>query len=187
MKIYIASGFFTPEQIRIRDLMVSHVHSLDPSNEVFRPDLTEASQSYSGSPGMELGKKIYDENIFHIENCEVLVFPKGTDDLGTLFEVGVALQLGKTIWRFDPDEMMVRRVVWDKPMYNLTSQSLIQVEDLSSAVFLGYHYKSEFKKYYVLGRGMSDNLMLRMMATRVDYNPHTKKFEVKNFDISEAA
>lgn len=187
MKYYCASPFFNDEQIRIRDDMVSKINEEDQSAEIFRPDLTESSRAYDKSPGLELGKKIYDDNVEHIDSSEVLVFPKGTNDVGTLFEVGIAMKLGKKMMRYDQVSDLIENVEFLPDMKSFGKDTLVAVEDVSSAVLLGYNYDTKYHVYYVLGLDVSDNLMLRFMATRVEFDSKTKKFVVHEYDIKEAA
>jgi hypothetical protein len=164
--------------------------------EVFRPDLTESSKSYDKSPGIELGQQIYDDNVNHIVDSNRLVFPMGTNDVGTLFEVGVALNLRKEIWGYtdaDDDLHLLSDPAnqispgEDLGLFKFQKETLIQVESLNSAVLLGYNYDCKHNMYYVLGLDVNDNLMLRFMATRVKFNSERKKFQFWNYDIKDAA
>jgi nucleoside 2-deoxyribosyltransferase len=186
--VYIASPFFTPTEIEVRDAMLAKVAS-EISESYFRPDETQASKSYSGSPGEELGRTIFEENIEHIRKCDILCFPLGTRDVGTLFEVGVALKLDKPIYgyKWKPEDELRRLLTVNKRSIPTFERStLIQVETLSSAVVLGYNFDTEYRTYYVLGEGMRDNLMLRFMGKRVKFIGKGN-FQVEDFDIGEAA
>jgi len=185
-KVYCASPFFNELEVTVRDAMCAAMGRKWSDLSIFRPDLTETSKSYEKSPGDELGKIIFDENVEHITKSDVLCFPLGTKDMGTLWEVGVAIRLGKEIYgyKWKPEDEL-RRI--DPSKYDIptfTGPSLIQIETLSSAVVMGYNFDSSWASYYVLGEGVRDNLMLRFMGQRVSF--HSKgKFRTEHVDIKE--
>jgi len=188
-KIYVASPFFNELEVTVRDAMVKAIdEKWKDDYSLFRPDLTEASRSYGSSPGDELGEKIFGENVEHITSSDVLCFPLGTRDIGTLFEVGVALRQNKEIygykWKPENELRKIDNSKWS--IQRFKNATLVQVETLSSAVVLGYNYDSPFVKYYVLGEGVRDNIMLRFMGKRVSFIGKGK-FKVEDFDIREAA
>jgi nucleoside 2-deoxyribosyltransferase len=185
-RVYIASPFFNETEIAVRDAMVERVKERF-GDDMFRPDLTEASRSYDKSPGDELGRTIFQENISHIVSSDVLVFPLGCKDVGTLFEVGVALKRGMEIlgYKWRPEDEL-REIVRPTDLRPFVRDTLIQVETLSSSIVLGYNYDTPFRTYYVLGEGIRDNLMLRFMGKRVEFKSKGV-FEVRDFDIKEAA
>ena len=188
-KTYLASPFFNEEQIKIRDRM--HAAAVKEwGADPFRPDLTKSSQEYDKSPGLELGEVIYNDNVEHILCAHRLLFPLGTNDVGTLFEVGIALKMGKDIFGYDNEtDTIVAKLDTGSELglYEFKRPTLIQVETLNSAVLLGYNYDTPYRIYYVLGLDVNDNLMLRFMATRVRFNPGSKFFEIHNYDIKDAA
>jgi nucleoside 2-deoxyribosyltransferase len=185
--VYVASPFFNSLEREVRDCMVDAI-AREISEDYFRPDMTKASLSYDVSPGEELGLQIFNENIEHIRKCDVLCFPLGTKDIGTLFEVGVAIKLGKELYGYKwRPENEVRKININQASIPLfTKRTLVQVETLSSAVVLGYNFDSEYPLYYILGEDVRDNLMLRFMGKRVEF-VGKGNFQVKDFDIGDAA
>jgi nucleoside 2-deoxyribosyltransferase len=163
--IYCASPFFNEEQIKCRDDMVSNFNQ----DIIFRPDLTEASKAYDVSPGKELADKIFADNVNGIKTCKYLMYPEGTNDLGTLFEVGHAIKLHKPVMRFNQASNTYTFI----DIYNSYNQlnktvpydkAIINCNGLSAAVMLGFH--SDKNLYYDLN-GLHDNIMLSQKFTQV--------------------
>ena len=189
MKLYLASPWFNEEQARIRDEMYTHILKESYFN-IFRPDRTESSIEYGKAPSIELGSKIFDENIEHILDSSHLIFPSKTTDVGTLFEIGVAIKTDKIIFRYDYEEKNIK-VLDEKSLksiglFEFSGPTLVQIESPSSAILLGYNYDCKYDMYYVLGEGIEDNLMLRFLAKRVKFVSEKKVFEVQEYDIKEA-
>ena len=183
MKIYMASPFFSKFDCLIRDRSIEKIkkYGLD-SVEVFRPDDTETSKSYSVSPGTELGQKIFEENISHIESCDALLFwNPDNDDLGTMMEVGVALKLGKRIFRFDYLRDKIIEVIPEDFNYcEFTEETFIKIESVSDAVLMGYNYQCPHKIYYEVPEG-KDNIMLQFLGTKIEKSGKCYKESVVDF------
>lgn len=184
LKVYCASPFFCEEDIRIRDEMIK------PYNQayIFRPDCTDASRSYDKSPGEELAKTIFSENISGISSCDVLLFPKRTTDLGTLFEVGHALYLNKKIISYDhltgvyeliDNYQAIKRLT--KTIQGEWNKLLIHLSSPGNAILLGYLSEgSNGKIYYKIPKGQHDNIMLANSFKRLNDN-----YEEVDHDFSE--
>lgn len=164
-RIYCASPFFNKEEINTRNKMIRNLKN------VFRPDQTESSRSYSTSPGPELSKKIFEDNVNGIKDSKYLLFPEGTNDLGTLFEVGMGLKLHKHIIRFNPDEDTYTFVDNDgmckklDDMFESYVDYVVECTKSSGAVVLGYNYDNS-NIYYDVGN-QHDNIMLSENFKRV--------------------
>lgn len=162
---YCASPFFNESQIQIRDKMVSRFK--DP----FRPDKTESAYKYDGEHGdNSLVESVVNDNLYGINVCTDLVFPKNTSDLGTLFEVGTAIGECKGIIRYDDKLDRYTAVpmvdVVDIPEGNL----LFDCSNKVNAVAMGYASTqiNEEDIYYEL-KGSPDNIMLSVKYTHVEY------------------
>jgi nucleoside 2-deoxyribosyltransferase len=148
---YIASPFFCSTDIEIRDRMV-----LGFINYI-RPDLLNPNIEGDLHKDKVLAQKIKDDNLSAIDKCSVLVFPKDTTDLGTLFEVGYAIRKGKMILRYDYTQD-IYEVIVNPIIPNILSDSyILDLNKLGSGIVLGYHYDKPLK--YFLGSSR-DNIML---------------------------
>jgi len=176
---YIASPFFNRFDVIVRDKMIGAIKTED----YFRPDSTEASKSYDVSPGEELAKVIYNENIEHIKACNILIFPVSTNDLGTLFEVGVALKLGKRVQMYNYLNDTVTELVISncKERFELISNSVVNVSSLESAILLGYNFDSKFKIAYYMENGLHDNIMLSVPFIPLTYIDSVFLPKIKNY------
>jgi nucleoside 2-deoxyribosyltransferase len=96
-RTYCASPFFNPDQVKIRDYMVSRF------DNAFRPDLSKESLEYEEHKDDESVKNLVDSNRQGILSSKCLVFPMNTNDLGTLWEVGCALSHKVTIIKYNED------------------------------------------------------------------------------------
>lgn len=150
---YCASPFFDENQIQIRDKMASQFVNL------FRPDLTEASKAYSQGDSSSINE-IYLENVRNVEMSDVLVFPKNTSDLGTLYEVGYAMACKVLILVYN-EETDVYSLI---PPYEYKVTNIPMLFDLSKkshAISMGYASKfcySHLIKYQL--NGSRDNIMM---------------------------
>jgi hypothetical protein len=139
----------------IRDKMASHFK--DP----VRPDLLNPNIEGDLHKDYELAKKIKNDNLNAIDDCPILVFPKNTTDLGTLFEVGYALRKNKIVIRYDYSEdrfeVLINHKVPKIIDFGENNQAAIDLNRLGSGVMLGYHYDQLIPCY--LGSS-TDNIML---------------------------
>lgn len=166
MKVYAASPFWNDFEVINRKNSVSCF----PEDSVFFPDQTEASMAYAQNPSPELAKKIFDENIEHIQACDTLVFwSPDNNDLGTLLEVGAALRMGKQVLRYNYlNETWTEINPADVPASEIPCDAIVRVSSIADALLLGYNYDTKFKIYYELAPGLVDNMMLNMLFTRVE-------------------
>lgn len=168
--IYIASPFFSEFQKFVKENMKQKVVDY----EQFDPASTPTSKEYdeaTDTSRKELASKIFQENCEAIKNCEILIFPQYTTDLGTLFEVGYAWSLNKELWRYnyltDSIKVLHPRAI----DYFTQETTVLDVSNIYNAVFLGFLYGSNIPRErinYYLPESMNDNVMLASMFQRVD-------------------
>jgi len=171
--VYVASPFFNESEIAIRDKMITNLICY------FRPDQTDSSKKYSISPGSELSRQIFDDNIRELNECELLIFPELTNDLGTLFEVGVALRLNKPIIRFNHITNSYTVLDSNKIIKEIPNKSIIKCVNSASAVLLGYNYENKDLKYDI--GILNDNIMLAETFDRVELIDGAYRLVVKNY------
>jgi len=165
---YIASPFFNSYEIAVRDRMLDKVVS-EFGDDFFRPDSTDSSRSYDGHPSERLAKQIYKENIEHISNCDILVFPRFTTDLGTMMEVGFAIYLGKTVISYNyldnsftdiTDQL--KNFLKDIPV---VENEIVDCRTVSGGIVFGYLVNKVSHIGYCIGNDR-DNIMLHVAGTR---------------------
>jgi hypothetical protein len=159
---YIASPFFCPKEVEIRDKMVSHFKTY------FRPDQTETSKKFDNDHSEELSKLVFQDNLNEIFSTTSMCFPMYTDDLGTLFEVGVCKRLKHPLFRYDHTKDLVT-LLEDKCSnlrVILEDNPIVDCSNLAGAVMVGYNYDHK-SLYYKIGK-LNDNLMLSTTFTRVE-------------------
>lgn len=167
---YCASPFFNKEQIEVRDRMISKFR------KVFRPDLQPNAIEFNKdqSDRNELAKKVVEDNELGISNYGYLVFPNDTDDLGTLYEVGMSISMKSRskLIKFNPSTGIYTVCV--VPAKNVSIDGfVINCGIKSGAILLGYLAKNKCTdKYYMLD-GCPDNIMLSMNFTHVEFNGST--------------
>lgn len=179
---YCASPFFNEDQIKVRDKMVSQFVN------VFRPDLTESSKKYDeGSHNSHLVGNVVDDNISGIKSNSTLVFPVDTNDLGTLFEVGLATAMDRYIIKYDPslDEYELRDYSEWTLMQVKDEPTLFDCSDKLQAISLGFcsHFMHSSNIYYRLN-GCPDNIMLSVNYQHIEIDENGKYVPVKR-DINE--
>jgi nucleoside 2-deoxyribosyltransferase len=95
LKVYLASGWFTPEQRKILDEVESLLFRYS-NLEVYSPRLKK--QFTSGSkPTREMCEEIFNNNIKAINNSNFVVASTEGKDMGTLIEIGAASVLKKPV------------------------------------------------------------------------------------------
>lgn len=108
--VYLASPFFNKFEIIVKDNMIETVRDKMHlgKDDMFNPEDSDVSNQYGVAGGnaapeqrFEFARAIYQDNVNGIKKCDTLVFPKFTTDLGTLWEVGFAMGLGKKIYRYN--------------------------------------------------------------------------------------
>lgn len=166
LKFYIASPFFCDYDILIRDKMVKQLISTFDC-KYFRPDSTDANKVYDKKHTMEMARQIYKENIEHIEDADALIFPKHTQDLGTLMEVGFATALKKSIFRYDYLDNSISDItsICQKELSYLDQylkvdkKVIIDCSNLAGGIAFGYSKVRNPDISYSL-TGLQNNLML---------------------------
>lgn len=161
---YCASPFFNETQVRVRDNMQSRL--VIP----FRPDLTDSSKKFDKGDN-SAALEVVEDNIKGIQSSELLCFPIDTDDLGTLFEVGVALAYGHDIISYnDSKDEYVIHCDLECPKVNKTDKKyLFDCNSRKSVISLGYlsRFIDKSQLYYQLN-GSNDNLMLSVHYNHVE-------------------
>ena len=99
--------------------------------------------------------KIMENNVHWLNKCSSLVFPEGTDDIGTLFEVGP-----KNDSYTLTDSSVYGSLIVD-------NYSIIDCRTVTGAVVLGFNYPDPTLGYY-LGKNIKDNLMISVNFHKMD-------------------
>lgn len=96
MKIYIASPLFHEWEKDEIDILVKYLR--DMGNEVYSPKEFEVENAWD-IPNAEWGKKVFDEDIKHLRECDkvVAIYYGLKSDTGTAWEMGFAYALGKPV------------------------------------------------------------------------------------------
>jgi len=174
---YIASPFFNEEQIQIRDNMESQFQY------TFRPDKTASSEAFEN--GSEDPESVVRDNIIGITESDVLVFPEDTDDIGTLFEVGIALGINipHPIIRYNrmKDEYLIV-MLFDKPKmdeYEEDGYYLFDANKKLDVITMGYlsYINPKIDRIYYQLKGSRDNLMLSTNFKHIEYNNEYELFD----------
>lgn len=166
---YCASPFFNPNQIEIRNKMVSRFE------DAFRPDLTPESEEYNIKKNYEAVKSVVDANIQGIAESQFLVYPSRTTDLGTLWEVGKALSLDMNLIKYDEvsDSYVFEMTREVRPNIDLNKGRIFLFDCSSKLDVISLGFISNFidadRIYYQL-KGMPDNIMLSVNYHHVEIN-----------------
>ncbi len=94
MKVYLASGWFNKDQMKACKEAEESISLMNEKN--FFPRLMNL-----GTDGVDW-QKIYDANIFHLEECDTVVCVTEGKDMGALIEAGYAIKAGKRIIYYTP-------------------------------------------------------------------------------------
>lgn len=95
LKVYLAGGWFNSEQEKILDEIEKLLTKYD-NLLVYSP--RKQTQFKSGSkPTRKTCEIVFNNNIVAIEDCDIMIASTEGKDMGTVFEIGVAYQLGKPI------------------------------------------------------------------------------------------
>ena len=100
--IYIASPFFNESQLEFVKRI--EIALQDAGIKFFSPRSEGVLIEMSPSKKAKAAKKIYDSNVKHIEDCDILLAVIDDRDTGTMFEIGYAAALKKpvvTLTNFD--------------------------------------------------------------------------------------
>lgn len=166
---YCASPFFNPRQVEVRDKMISKF------TNVFRPDLTDSSKVYDSTenPDKSIIDSVVDDNIKGIKECTTLVYPSNTNDLGTLFEVGNALMMDKTVIKYD-EYMDTYTVIPPNPdrykdlKYDKYKNYKFDCSNKVQAISMGVASAAGCKNIYYELNGAKDNIMLSNKYTHIE-------------------
>ena len=184
MKIYVASPFFNEFERTVKSMMYSRLkldtEDLSVAEEVdfLEPESTEASKKFAvtteNSEREELAKEVFKENLRMINECNLLVFPRYTDDIGTLFEVGYAMGLRKDIARFDYLSQKFESINYKRKIpKEVWVNSRVLIDGVISAVRFGYlahmsEMNPKIELSYILKEGIKDNIMFSANWKRYD-------------------
>lgn len=95
LKVYLAGGWFNPEQKRILDEVEGLLFKYS-NLDVYSPRLQ--TQFKSGTkPTREMCENVFNNNIRAIDNSDLVVASTEGKDMGTLIEIGAASVLKKPI------------------------------------------------------------------------------------------
>jgi nucleoside 2-deoxyribosyltransferase len=90
-KVYLAGGWFTPEQEAAHDIMVSSANNTK---------IPYYNPRNAGNFNGFNGKELFESNIEAIDECTALVASTSGKDMGTLFECGYAYSKGMPVIYF---------------------------------------------------------------------------------------
>ena len=98
MKVYLASPFFTAEQLEVvmqveKALAVSGLEYYSPRKDGVLQDMSLDERKAAM-------KKIFELNVKNIDECDLLLAIMNWKDLGVVFELGLAFANAKTIITF---------------------------------------------------------------------------------------
>jgi nucleoside 2-deoxyribosyltransferase len=173
-KVYCASPFFCDYDRAVRDKMIEAI----PKHLVFRPDATKSSKKFSkvlakgqSKKNAKVALKVFKDNVDHISRSDILVFPKYTNDLGTLMEVGIALGRVK-ILRYNYLNDTYTKVCDYLDNISIDTSTMYSFTDKvrQKGVLLGFDYSTNSGDrdiYYHLA-GNPDNIMLSESSIRYD-------------------
>ena len=172
--IYIASPFFNRFEVMVRDMMIEAVHGIGES--AFSPACTDSSMAYSKTIDLKerkgLAENIFQENLIHLRHCSKLIFPKFTTDLGTLFEIGYFMALGKPIMRYNYLSQKIEEVEYKPEPFSSCPIEYITLFRTKDAVLFGYLAGLGYSPKYYIPDGKMDNIMFSVNFTRVDIEGH---------------
>jgi nucleoside deoxyribosyltransferase len=95
LKVYLAGGWFNPEQDRILTMVEDLLFSI-PYLEVYSP--RRKAQFKTGTkPTREMCEQVFNNNIEAIKNSDFVVASTEGKDMGTLIEIGAAYVLKKPV------------------------------------------------------------------------------------------
>lgn len=99
MKVYLASGWFSEDQMKLCKELEDTLDNL--GYNTFKPRVE--SKITNLNPTMEERKETFKGNVSNIDDCEMMVANVTYVDKGVLFEVGYAYAKGKTIIFYNED------------------------------------------------------------------------------------
>lgn len=90
MKAYVASGWFTPTQEKVRKEIIEIVKNVNMHIYSPKDDLLYVR-------GRTDPQAVFKENLDQIQSCDVVIASTEGKDMGTLFECGYAYSINKPI------------------------------------------------------------------------------------------
>ena len=171
--VYLASPFFNVFEVAVKGNMIEEVEEeFDLTDkDLFDPEDSDASQKYgigendvSPKNKFEFAKAIYLDNVNGIKMCDTLVFPKFTSDLGTLWEVGYAMGLGKKIYRYNFLSRKLESVEYKPIEWKGLVDTDRRIGFTFDAVMFGVLASNEMLSPHLIysfekGTGFNDNIM----------------------------
>lgn len=94
LKVYLASGWFTPEQLRSRNLIRDYLKN--DNIKFFNPE-EDCPIKLSAGSSLSDKQKVFDEDVRAIDECDVVIVNTADMDTGTVFEYGYAYAKKKII------------------------------------------------------------------------------------------
>lgn len=128
-RIYIASGWFTPNQINTYEQIHKVLDEFKDDFNIFYPK--EEFQFQSGTVASDQDRKrVFDNNITAIKNCDIMICSTEDKDLGSVMEAGMAFMIDKPI-------IYVCLSLKDKPINLMIAQSgLAAITDIKDLKLL---------------------------------------------------
>ena len=164
---YTASPFWTRYEILVKKRMIARIK--EQGMKVLDPEVCGNLSQDDYDDKFNTAKQIFLNNIVEIDRCDCLVFPRFTNDLGTLYEIGRAAALGKTIWRYDFLSDTVECLgTKDLTIEQYMEDEMVEVciDNTHKAVLFGYlSAKLPSEKLIYSLKGGLDNLMLSVNYT----------------------
>lgn len=139
LKVYLAGGWFNPEQDRILTMVEDLLFNISYL-EVYSP--RRQTQFKSGSkPTRELCEQVFNNNIEAIKNSDFVIASTEGKDMGTLIEIGAAYVLKKPViavyFHNEPFNLMAEGTAIGGVARNITQLELI-LGEISNIGLEGY-------------------------------------------------
>lgn len=112
MKVYIASPFFNEEQLEI----VKEIEAMltDLNILFFSPRLEGVIKNMTKLQKAQSAERIYNKNIFELEECDTIIVVVDYKDTGTLFELGFFASLRRI--HTNKNKKIITLSLEDKPV-----------------------------------------------------------------------
>jgi len=123
-KIYIAGGWFTPNQVKHLDILDKKLENQN-KYDYFRP-----RTDCLGIDGISDWNTIYTRNIEELELCDYMIAITTDKDMGTLVEVGQFIEKNKPIIFFTPGLTGKFNLMLAKPAHRVCTT----IEELDDAL-----------------------------------------------------
>ena len=114
MRVYIASPFFSPEQL---DYVKAIEATLDEFKiDYFSPRNEGVIKEMSDSDKLKNAKRMYLKNVAELIACNITLVNLDWKDTGTIFELGYAARLKEEIYNPDKTRKIVTFTTIEKPV-----------------------------------------------------------------------